>query len=275
MHVVILNSSFRRKGNSELLSKLILKRIENNKNSGEIINLRDYKLLQCDGCMRCVFKNERCPLPDDFYSLMEKIVNADAFFLIAPTYVTTIPGCLKLLMDRYLLMPSYFEKLYSKPAVSIGVASPIDWFSFQLPLMNMFLLGLGFKIIDSFLILGAGPGEVLLEKDSLSRLDYAIKKISSPSLNQEKYEEKISTHCPVCFSMLFERIDRERIRCPVCHAQAKWTEEGFIFSKESMKNHRWTKENIEEHFKNWILRTKELFRKNLPEIISKKKEFGL
>ncbi|MCP2604877.1 flavodoxin family protein [Candidatus Aminicenantes bacterium AH-873-B07] len=276
MHVVILNASFRERGNSELLSKLIFKKIQNNGyESGEIINLRDYKLQQCNGCMRCIFKNERCPLPDDFYSLMEKIVKADAFFLIAPTYVTTIPGSLKLFMDKYLLMPSYFEKLYSKPAVSIGVASPIDWFSFQLPLMNMFLLGLGFKIIDSFLILGAGPGEVLLEKDSLSRLDYAIKKLCSSSFQSKEYTEQILNHCPVCFSSLFERIDQERIRCPVCHSQAEWRKEGFIFSKQSVKNHRWTKENIEDHFRNWILRTKELFRKNLPEIIRQKKKFGL
>lgn len=274
MHIVILNSSFRKKGNSELLSNLILKKIENKNNSGEIINLRDYRLLQCNGCMRCVFKNERCPLPDDFYSLMGKIEKADAFFLVAPTYVTTIPGSLKLLMDRYLLIPFYFEKLYSKPAVSIGVSSPIDWHSFQLPLMNMFLLGLGFKIVDSFLILGAGPGEVLLEKDSLSRLDFAIKKILSPDLI-ENHKEKILTHCPVCYSELFERVDNERIRCPVCLSQAKWTEKGFVFFEESVENHRWTKEKIEEHFKNWILKTKELFKKNLPEILRKKKEFDL
>ncbi|MFQ6083589.1 MAG: NAD(P)H-dependent oxidoreductase [Candidatus Aminicenantia bacterium] len=278
MHFVVFNASFRKKGNSEILSRLVLREaLKQGADTGEIINLRDFHLDQCNGCMRCVFKNERCPLPDDFYPLMDNILKADAFLLIAPTYVTTIPGSLKLLIDRYLLMPPYFGQLYLRPAASIGIASPIDWFSSQLPFMNIFLLGLGFKIEESFIVYGAGPGEVLLENDVLSRLKSTVKRLCSSALNPApvSFPDQLSEHCPVCFTTLFERIDEKRIRCPICHSQAEWKETGFFFREESMKNHRWTKSNIEDHFKNWILRTKDIFRQNLPQIIQRKRTLGL
>ncbi|MEW6456678.1 MAG: flavodoxin family protein [Acidobacteriota bacterium] len=276
MNFIIFNASFRKKGNSDILASLSLKEALNNEAvTAEIINLRDLRLEQCNGCMRCVFKDEICPLKDDFYPLMDKIVKADALLLISSTYVMSIPGYFKMLIDRFLLIRPYYEKLYLRPSASIGVSSPIDWNSFQLPSMNLFLLGLGFKIEESFIVYGAGPGEVLLDDNQISRVRQTVRKICELALNpvRKSYSDQISKHCPVCFSTIFERIEERKFRCPICLSEAEEIEGGFLFSGKSMNNHRWTEKNIEEHFENWILRTKDLFRKNLPEIFKRKKKF--
>lgn len=273
MRFVAMNASPRKKGNSEILATIAVKEaLRAGADSAKTIHLRDLHLIQCNGCMRCVFKEEPCPLPDDFYAWYEAVASADAFFLVAPTYVTTIPGALKVLFDRYLVIPPLYEKLYGKPAISVGVASPIDWEHFQLPFMNMFLLGLGFRILDSFIVYGAGPGEVLLDEGRISRMKEALKGLWSGGDEVAKFAEVVSDHCPVCFSTVFERIAGQRFRCPVCLSEADLDEEGFRFDARSMNEHRWTPRRMESHFQNWILKTKGMFRQRLGEIMRRKRE---
>lgn len=278
MNFVALNASPRKKGNSELLAKLALKEaLKNGADKGEIINLREFKMEQCNGCMRCIFNQHPCPLEDDFYPLIDKITNADALLLTAPVYVTTIPGSLKILLDRALLFPEYYDKLYGRPAMSVAAASPIDWESFQIPLMNMLLLGLGFHIIESFIAHGAGPGEVLLQDKEIQRLAEGVKKICQLASipHKPKRADVVSKHCPVCFSTVLERLSKGKYRCPVCLAEAEDTEEGLLYRGESMENHRWTPGPMEEHYDGWIVGTKERFKNMLRDIMKKKKALGL
>jgi hypothetical protein len=268
-----MNASPRKKGNSEILAAIAVKEaVQAGVESAEVINLRDLHLLQCNGCMRCVFKDEPCPLPDDFYLWYEIIASADALFMAAPTYVTTIPGILKVLFDRYLVIPPLYRKLYGKPAVSVGVASPIDWEHFMLPFLNMFLLGLGFRILDSFMVYGAGPGEVLLNRDQTNRVKNALRRLWTDAQERMEFREVISDRCPVCRSTVFERIKGRRFRCPVCLSEAELEEKGFRFDALSMNEHRWTPRRMEDHFQNWILKTKGMYRERLKEIMRRKRE---
>jgi len=272
MKLLILNASPRKKGNSDVLSAIALKEaMRAEVASAEIIRLRDYHIEQCTGCMRCVFNDKRCPLDDDFYTWYDKMATADALFLAAPTYVTTIPGSLKTLFDRYLCIPPLYQKLYGRPAVSVGVASPIDWEHFQLPLMNMFLLGLGFRIRDSFMVYGAGPGEVLLDRDQVARVKGALARLWSGE-EPEPFAETVSDRCPVCRSTVFERIEGQRFRCPVCLSEGLLEEGGYRFDAGSMNQHRWTPDRMEDHFQNWIIKTKGMFRERLREIMRRKRE---
>jgi multimeric flavodoxin WrbA len=273
MKFVAMNASPRKKGNSEILASIAIgEATKAGVGSAEIINLRDLHLLQCNGCMRCVFKDEPCPLPDDFYRWYEIIASADALFLAAPTYVTTIPGALKILFDRYLVIPPLYKKLYGKPAVSVGVASPIDWEHFMLPFMNMFMLGLGFRIQDSFMVYGAGPGEVLLDRKQTTRVKNALQKLWSGADEKMEFTEVISDHCPVCRSKVFERIEGRRFRCPVCLSEAELEEGGYRFDATSMNEHRWTPGRMEDHFQNWIVKTEGMYRERLKEIMRRKRE---
>ncbi len=273
MHFISLIVSKRRRGNSDILGKLALKEAIKQGATGELIYLKDYKIKECDGCMSCVFKNIPCHLDDDWYKLLNKISTADALFLSAPTYVLSIPGSLKLVMDRYLLVPKYFNKIYPQksPAMSIGIGGLSDWNHFELPLMNLFLLGLGFSITDSFYARAAGPGEILLSDETILRLKKGVQ--SMLARKHKPFNTQVSNHCPVCFSTIFERIKGKRYKCPVCAVEAEEREDGFYFSADNLNNHRWTPDNVEDHFTNWILKTKDRFKKNLIKINQQKRKF--
>ncbi len=272
MRFIAMNASPRKKGNSEILATIAMKEAqEAGAESTQIIHLRHLNILQCNGCMRCVFSDEPCPLEDDFYLWYQMVSTADAFFLVAPTYVTTIPGIFKVLFDRYLCIPPLYKELHGKPAVSVGVASPIDWEHFQLPFMNMFLLGLGFRIVDSFMVYGAGPGEVLLDRDQIARVKKALAGLWNFD-EPKAFSEVVSDHCPVCRSTVFERIEGQRFRCPVCLSEAVLERGGYRFDADSMNEHRWTPQRMEDHFQNWILKTKGMFRERLKDIMRRKRE---
>lgn len=273
MHFISLIASERAKGNSELLGKLALKEALKNGATGEIIYLKDFKIMQCRGCMECVFKGRLCKLDDDLYKLLTKIREADALLLIAPTYVLSIPGSLKLLIDRYLSMPAYFGYRQDKPAISIGVASPIDWHQFQLPFMNLVLLAMGYRVMNSFFAYGAGQGEVLLT-DAVSKTQESVAELCK-NKKIEPFKSQVSGHCPVDFSTMFEKIDKNMYRCPICLTPCEARENGFYFKAEDLNNHRWLPENIRDHFDNWILKTKDRFKHNLREIMKKKRELDL
>lgn len=268
MKTGILIASQRKKGNCEVLGRFITKTLPEDIRSN-LVFLRDFEIKQCNGCMACVFKNEKCRIDDDFYKLMDKILEYDSLILIAPTYVLTIPGKLKMLLDRFLCIYEMVRDKPVRPAISMGVASPIDYFQFQLPFMNLFLLSLGFKIAESFLIFGAGPGEVLLHENIEK-----VKKVFNRILNFEDkpFKSCISKHCPVDYSTFFEHIEGNKYRCPVCLTPCTLKEGGFYFDEKDLNNHRWTKENLKEHFEEWILKTLPRFKKLLPEIYKKKKE---
>uniref|UniRef100_A0A7V4E3I7 NADPH-dependent FMN reductase-like domain-containing protein n=1 Tax=candidate division WOR-3 bacterium TaxID=2052148 RepID=A0A7V4E3I7_UNCW3 len=42
-------------------------------------------------------------MEDDLYKLIDNIIKNDALILIAPTYVLTIPGKFKIVIDRFFL----------------------------------------------------------------------------------------------------------------------------------------------------------------------------
>lgn len=272
MKITILVVSERRNGNCHLLAQYAEKYINSKGNESEVIFLKDYLLKQCQGCMSCVFKNTKCKLEDDLYPLAEKVLNTDAFILIAPTYVLTIPGKLKVFLDRFLCLYPLIKDRPEIPGLSIAVASPIDWNQFQLPLMNMFLLAIGCRVIESYFIYGAGQGEVLLQGniEMLEKsIENIIKYVPAP------FVSVISKYCPVDFCNLFQKIDKELYKCPVCLTPARSVDQGFYFDAKDLNNHRWTKHRIEEHFRDWILTTKERFRRLLPEIYKRKKELEI
>ncbi len=270
MKISILVASERIKGNCDILAKYSEKLLKEKNIETSVLYLKDYDIKECRGCMSCVFKDTKCKIEDDIYILAEKIINADGLILFAPTYVLTIPGKLKIFLDRFLCLYPLIKNKPERPALSVGVASPIDWNQFQLPLMNIFLLAFNYRIVDSFLLSGAGPGEVLLDKN-IKRFKESIDKLLD--FKSKPFNSTISRRCPVDFCDIFQHIKGNLFRCPVCLTEAKIVENGFYFDEKDLNNNRWTKEKMEEHFKEWILKTKDRFRELLPEIYEKKKEF--
>lgn len=278
MRFLALVCSKRKGGNSELIARLALREVEILGTSGELLHLGDFSILQCDGCMRCVFKNEDCHLKDDIYKLLDKFSRTDVLFLASPTYVLSIPGILKLVIDRYLLMYPYYKTISGRSAVTVGIAGLPGWEQLQLPLLNLLPLSLGFRVLDSFMAYGAGPGEVLLNSTVVERVKATVTKVCSQANSEHTpvvYRSIVSDHCPVCFSKVFEKIENGKYRCPICLSLGEDRANGLYFSAESLNNHRFTPARTKAHLEDWVLQTKGTFRKRLPDILRTAKQLGI
>jgi len=273
MHFLTIVASERRNGNSDLLGRFALRyALKSGGDSGEIVYLKGFELKQCQGCLNCLKPGHKCKIEDDLYRLLDIIKDADRLLLIAPVYVLSIPGKLKLLLDRFLAISSYLNTQDASPAVSVGVAALPEWDQFQLPLMNILLLTLGRQVVDSLIVYGAGPGEVLLN-DSVVAVQSSVDMLVESQ--GARYESGVRNCCPVDYNTLFEHIENDRFRCPVCLTPAKLTPEGYYFKADDLKNHRWSQRKLHDHFENWILKTRPHFKTMLKEIMRRKKELGL
>jgi len=273
MHFISLVASERKNGNSDLLGRLATRlALKSGADSSEVVYLKNFNIKQCQGCLNCIFENKKCKLDDDLYSFLDIIHEADRLLLIAPVYVLSIPGKLKLLLDRLLAIKGYMEDEYGKPAMSIGIAALPDWHQFQLPIMNLLLLALSHHVVDSFIVYGAGPGEVLLG-NGVVKLQESVRQLIEYEV--KPFPSQVSKHCPVDFSTLFERVNDNTYRCPVCLTPAKVTQDGYYFDAKDLNNHRWMQQKVDDHFINWILKTKPRYKTMLKEIFKKKKELCL
>lgn len=67
--------------------------------STSLINLYDYNIQYCKGCMVCRTK-EYCIINDDLNEIAKQIVSSDIIILGAPTYWANVPAIVKNLFDR-------------------------------------------------------------------------------------------------------------------------------------------------------------------------------
>lgn len=97
--VLILSSSPRRGGNSDLLCDEFMKGAEEAGHSMEKIFLRDKKINYCTGCGVC-YSGKACSQKDDMGGILDKMIAADVIVLSSPIYFYTMCAQLKTLIDR-------------------------------------------------------------------------------------------------------------------------------------------------------------------------------
>lgn len=273
MHFLSIVASERRNGNSDLIGRLCVRyALKSGVDSGEIVYLKDFDIKQCRGCLRCLVGEHHCRIDDDLYRLLEIIQEADRLLLVAPVYVLSIPGKLKMLLDRFLAIAGYLTVDRPLPAASIGVAALAEWHQFQLPLMNILLLALKRRIVESHIVYGAGPGEVLLD-GSAANLSTVVGNLVN--FEHQGYVSVVSKLCPVDFSSVFEHVKGDMFRCPVCLTPARLAADGYYFEAGDLNNHRWTGQRLQDHFEHWVLQTRPRFKSMLSKIVKRKAEMGL
>jgi len=97
--VLILSSSPRRGGNSDLLCDQFLKGAREAGNKAEKIFLKDKKINCCTGCSACG-DTGRCVQKDDMAEILEKMLAADVIVMATPVYFYTMAAQMKTLIDR-------------------------------------------------------------------------------------------------------------------------------------------------------------------------------
>ncbi len=104
--VLIISSSPRKNGNSDLLAQEFGKGAESAGNQVEIVCLNEMKLGYCQGCYACA-KTGKCFQNDGMNELAEKVRAADVLVFATPVYFYTMSGQMKVFIDR--LVPVYTE----------------------------------------------------------------------------------------------------------------------------------------------------------------------
>lgn len=104
--VLIISSSPRKGGNSDLLCDRFQAGAESAGHSVEKIFLKNYNIGYCRGCGVCN-TTHKCVQADDMAVLLEKMVQADVIVLATPVYFYSMDGQLKTFIDR--TVPRYTE----------------------------------------------------------------------------------------------------------------------------------------------------------------------
>lgn len=100
-NVLIISSSPRKGGNSDVLCDEFLRGAIDSGNNAEKIFLRDKKINYCTGCGFCNTNDyTECSQKDDAIEIIDKMIAADVIVFSTPVYFYTMCGQLKTLIDR-------------------------------------------------------------------------------------------------------------------------------------------------------------------------------
>lgn len=119
-NIVIISSTPRKGGNSEILVNSFANGAIAAGNNVEIINVRELDLKFCTGCMFCGGRN-RCSQTDSMNELYPKIGLADVLVFATPVYYYSVSGQLKTFLDR--LNPLYGNKNKFKEVYALLTAA--------------------------------------------------------------------------------------------------------------------------------------------------------
>jgi len=100
MNVLAIVGTARKEGRVSSLCQRILDGARDNGHETELIDLFDYSIEFCRGCMACT-RTGKCILKDDFEVLAGKEEDADVIIYGSPIYHSSISAILKNFLDRH------------------------------------------------------------------------------------------------------------------------------------------------------------------------------
>lgn len=264
--ILALIGSARAWGNSEILAREAL---AGARDAGAatlaLIRLTDLRVEQCTGCMVCALRGQPCPLSDDMAFLLEQIRQADAFLIAGPVYLVGPVAQAKRILDRLLMWssPPQWADVRPKPAITLTVAGLEPWRGIATAFYNTLAMALGGRLMGWMSAYATGPGEVLLQPDTLA----AARDLGRRLVSHEPKEPSPNT-CPTCGADFF-RIQGERVVCPICGQEGRLTREGEapgIRFADAPRSERWTPQAFHHHIQEWVVPSGERFMAHRQEI---------
>jgi multimeric flavodoxin WrbA len=100
--ILAVAGSARRHSNSEKLLDSAIQGLEESYSSIKVQKIVPYELpiTPCRSCHGCI-ETGKCVINDEMQKLYEPFCNADHIIVSAPIYFTTVPGHLKVMIDRF------------------------------------------------------------------------------------------------------------------------------------------------------------------------------
>jgi multimeric flavodoxin WrbA len=121
--VLVLSSSPRRGGNSDLLCDQFAKGAQEAGHHAEKVFLKGRNINYCTGCGTCLNGKKPCPQKDDMAEVLEKMVAADVIGMATPVYFYSMCGQMKTLIDRCC---SRYTEIINKEFYFIVTAADTD-----------------------------------------------------------------------------------------------------------------------------------------------------
>ena len=120
--VVIISSTPRKNGNSQILCEAFEKGAKEAGNEVELISLRENRINYCVACYGCS-NTGRCVQKDGMNEILDKMMDADVLVLATPIYMYDVCGQLKTFIDR--ILPKY-EEIKNKDMYYIATCAEND-----------------------------------------------------------------------------------------------------------------------------------------------------
>ena len=99
MKTVIFFGSPHKNGETKEMLNILLESLGSKAGEIEIIDCYQTEVNPCTDCRYC-WKNRGCSIQDDMQDIYRKIDEADTFIVAAPVYYHSVPGKMKILIDR-------------------------------------------------------------------------------------------------------------------------------------------------------------------------------
>ncbi len=99
-NILIISSSPRKNGNSQMLCEQFKKGAEAKGHNAEIVRIMDMNIGFCRACDACMKNGGSCVLKDDMAMVLELFKKADVLVLATPVYFYGISAQMKAFIDR-------------------------------------------------------------------------------------------------------------------------------------------------------------------------------
>jgi len=174
VRVLALNSSPRKYGNTFKLLRVAIRAAEFEGGEVELVNLYDYEIEPCIGCVSDLREACRypCVVEDGGRELIEKVYGSDAVIFATPIYWYGPPGHLKNLIDRLTCLEnmafvegrSWAEGKVAGLIAAGGDSGNISTIGYLMVVLN----SMGFLIPPWALAYYVGEGDPLERQESVS-----------------------------------------------------------------------------------------------------------
>ncbi|MGM0367614.1 MAG: flavodoxin family protein [Actinomycetota bacterium] len=175
MKVIGFNGSPRENGNTRIAINTVFRQLEKNNIETEIINMGEYNIKACTGCLKCIkMGTGYCALDDDkLNGWLNKIYSADGIIIGSPVYFASMTSQAKALVDRlgYCARVGGFL-LKGKVCCSVAVVRRQGAVCVLNQINNMFLANQTVMPSSSSwnFAVGRHPGEVRKDEEGMETL---------------------------------------------------------------------------------------------------------
>lgn len=154
--VVVIQGSPRSDGNSSIMALWAADAARDAGETVQIVYPDDLDIHPCIGCYRC-FNTGTCTFEDDMTEIISAIQHSSLLVVCSPVYTNTVPGSLKILIDRcqaYQAAMALVGKLKGPQGLILGVCGRKGEENFRclVPVLEAFMENVGIKVASRILV---------------------------------------------------------------------------------------------------------------------------